>query len=90
LFPEAHSEWLDRFTILGGIPRDVLGDTTKPPIAILEAACDNSELEDFRFKLKILLEKELRCLGVLITYQVNCPPWLNSVKKAEFSSYHNA
>ncbi len=46
LFPEAQSEWFDRFTILGGIPRDVLGDTTKPPTAILEAACDDSELED--------------------------------------------
>mmetsp|Transcript_14414 Transcript_14414/g.27096 ORF Transcript_14414/g.27096 Transcript_14414/m.27096 type:complete len:456 (-) Transcript_14414:411-1778(-) len=38
--------WRDRFDILGGIPRQVLEDTTQNPTKMLEAACAECSLED--------------------------------------------
>jgi hypothetical protein len=38
--------WLDRFKILGGIPRYVLEDTTDEPTKLLEKACKQCELDD--------------------------------------------
>eukprot|EP00804_Cyclotella_cryptica_P011831 CCRYP_015337-RA/>CCRYP_015337-RA protein AED:0.32 eAED:0.78 QI:201/0/0/1/0/0/3/0/612 len=45
LFHEV-SKWRERFRILGGIPRHVLEVTKKDPTVILEAACEDCELDD--------------------------------------------
>jgi hypothetical protein len=45
-FSQENYKWRDRFSILGGIPRHVLDDTTQSPRAILEAACKNCSLDD--------------------------------------------
>jgi hypothetical protein len=45
LFPHA-TNWRERFSILGGIPRHVLEDTSYAPREILEAACANCSLDD--------------------------------------------
>ena len=44
-FPGA-SDWLERFRILGGIPRHVLEVTDYSPKALLEAACKQCDLND--------------------------------------------
>jgi hypothetical protein len=44
-FPAA-IDWHNRFKILGGIPRYVLEDTEDDPIALLEAACTQCDLDD--------------------------------------------
>ncbi len=45
-FSQANYNWRDCFTILGGIPRHVLEDTTKSSTLILKAACKNCSLDD--------------------------------------------
>ena len=44
-FPSAIN-WLDRFKILGGVPRHVLEDTKDLPIPIHEAACNQCDLKE--------------------------------------------
>jgi len=46
LFPSSSEEWHNRFTILGGIPRDVLEVTRHTPTEILKAACSVCNLDD--------------------------------------------
>jgi hypothetical protein len=45
-FKVSSEEWLERFRILGGIPRNVLERTGRDPTQILEAACSNATLEE--------------------------------------------
>jgi hypothetical protein len=45
LFPEV-SKWHECFRILGGIPRRVLEVKKKDPTVILEAACEDCQLDD--------------------------------------------
>jgi hypothetical protein len=52
LFPHA-TKWRERFSILGGIPRHVLEDTTQSPILMLEAACADCSLDDCIKKIGI-------------------------------------
>ena len=44
-FPNV-TDWLDRFKILGGIPRHVLESTSQNPTMILEVACTQCSLDD--------------------------------------------
>ena len=44
-FPEV-GDWRERFRVLGGIPRHVLEGTTDNPTELLEAACEECELDD--------------------------------------------
>jgi hypothetical protein len=47
MFPDVtETIWRDRFDILGGIPRNVLEDTTRNPTQIIEDACTDCSLED--------------------------------------------
>ncbi len=46
LFPHAAQTWPDRFTVLGGVPRHVLGDTVENPTEMLERACKECSLDD--------------------------------------------
>jgi hypothetical protein len=47
MFPHVtETEWRNRFDVLGGIPRNVLEDTTRNPTQMLEAACTECSLED--------------------------------------------
>jgi hypothetical protein len=51
-FPHA-TKWRERFSVLGGIPRHVLEDTTQSPILMLEAACADCSLDDCIKKIGI-------------------------------------
>jgi hypothetical protein len=47
MFPHvSENVWRDRYDVLGGIPRNVLEDTTRNPTQMLEAACTDCTLED--------------------------------------------
>ena len=78
LFPHA-TKWRERFSILGGIPRHVLEDTTQSPILMLEAACADCSLDDCIKKIGInsTITGKSKVIHSLV-HMTSDPPFTNS------------
>ena len=77
-FPRAN-KWRYRFRILGGIPRQVLEATKRPPTEMLEAACTDCSLDDCIKKIGMnsTITEKSKVIHLLV-HITSTPPYTNS------------
>jgi hypothetical protein len=78
LFPNSH-DWRNRFEILGGIPHNVLQNTTETPTLILEGACSDCTLDDCIRKIHAhsRITESSKAVHTLV-HMSSVPPYTNS------------